>query len=67
MGGLVIDVDTAVYGPDENSIQDLYAAGEVVGDVQGSNCLSGNSSMDCLVVGRVVAKAACKWMPYSGR
>merc|ERR1712110_893047 len=62
MGGLEIDCDSAVYGPNENVIPGLYAAGEVAGGVHGNNRLGGNSLLDCVVFGRVAAKAACKWM-----
>merc|ERR1712151_473796 len=62
MGGLEIDCDSAVYGPNESVIPGLYAAGEVAGGVHGNNRLGGNSLLDCVVFGRVAAKAACKWM-----
>merc|ERR1712113_332346 len=61
MGGLEIDCDSAVYGPD-GIIPGLYAAGEVAGGVHGNNRLGGNSLLDCVVFGRVAAQAACKWM-----
>merc|ERR1711870_188552 len=62
MGGLEIDCDSAVYGPNDQVIPGLYAAGEVAGGVHGNNRLGGNSLLDCVVFGRVAAKAACKWM-----
>eukprot|EP00418_Pyrodinium_bahamense_P060623 CAMPEP_0179164278 /NCGR_PEP_ID=MMETSP0796-20121207/80607_1 /TAXON_ID=73915 /ORGANISM="Pyrodinium bahamense, Strain pbaha01" /LENGTH=163 /DNA_ID=CAMNT_0020866703 /DNA_START=1 /DNA_END=492 /DNA_ORIENTATION=- len=62
MGGLEIDVDSAVLGPDGKAIPGLYAAGEVAGGVHGNNRLGGNSLLDCVVFGRVAAKAACKYM-----
>jgi len=62
MGGLEIDCDSAVYGENGNIIPGLYAAGEVAGGVHGNNRLGGNSLLDCVVFGRVAAKAACKWM-----
>merc|ERR1712226_941252 len=62
MGGLEIDVDSAVYDTNEKVIPGLYAAGEVAGGVHGNNRLGGNSLLDCVVFGRVAAKAACKWM-----
>ena len=42
-------------------IPGLYSAGEVAGGVHGNNRLGGNSWLDCVVFGRVAAKAACKW------
>merc|ERR1712013_283875 len=62
MGGLEIDTDSAVLGPHGKAIPGLYAAGEVAGGVHGNNRLGGNSLLDCVVFGRVAAKAACKWM-----
>merc|ERR1712045_547157 len=62
MGGLEIDCDSACFGQDGNIIPGLYAAGEVAGGVHGNNRLGGNSLLDCVVFGRVAAKAACKWM-----
>merc|ERR1719322_1715458 len=62
MGGLEIDVDSAVLGPDGTAIPGLYAAGEVAGGVHGNNRLGGNSLLDCVVFGRVAAKAACKYI-----
>merc|ERR1712127_758595 len=62
MGGLEIDVNSAVYGQDGNIIQGLYAAGEVAGGVHGNNRLGGNSLLDCVVFGRVSGKHACKWI-----
>merc|ERR1719389_586608 len=62
MGGLEIDCDSAVLGPSGKAIPGLYAAGEVAGGVHGNNRLGGNSLLDCVVFGRVAAKAACTWM-----
>merc|ERR1711953_1609608 len=62
MGGLEIDTDSAVLNQKGKVIPGLYAAGEVAGGVHGNNRLGGNSLLDCVVFGRVAAKAACKWM-----
>merc|ERR1719190_97466 len=62
MGGLEIDVESAVIGTGGKAIPGLYAAGEVAGGVHGNNRLGGNSLLDCVVFGRVAGKAACKWM-----
>merc|ERR1711874_508665 len=62
MGGLEIDCDSAVLDQDGKAIPGLYAAGEIAGGVHGNNRLGGNSLLDCVVFGRVAAKAACKWM-----
>jgi len=62
MGGLEIDVDSAVVGSDGQAIPGLYAAGEVAGGVHGNNRLGGNSLLDCVVFGRVAGKACAKYM-----
>jgi len=62
MGGLEIDCDSAVLNEKGQAIPGLYAAGEIAGGVHGNNRLGGNSLLDCVVFGRVAAKAACKWM-----
>jgi len=62
MGGLEVDVDSAVLDAKTGkAIPGLYAAGEVAGGIHGNNRLGGNSLLDCVVFGRVAAKAACKY------
>merc|ERR1712223_191285 len=58
MGGLEIDVDSAVVDGKGKAIPGLYAAGEVAGGVHGNNRLGGNSLLDCVVFGRVAGKHA---------
>merc|ERR1712061_806237 len=65
MGGLEIDCDSAVYGPD-GIIPGLYAAGEVAGGVHGNNRLGGNSLLDWVVFGRVTAQHAAQYMLGDG-
>merc|ERR1719356_1468735 len=67
MGGLEIDVDSAVVDKKTGkAIQGLYAAGEVAGGVHGNNRLGGNSLLDCVVFGRVTAREAAKFMLGDG-
>merc|ERR1711937_799400 len=61
MGGLEVDVDSAVLGPN-GAIPGLYAAGEVAGGVHGNNRLGGNSLLDCVVFGRLSGTNAAKYM-----
>jgi len=61
MGGLEIDCDSAVLREGGEVIGGLYAAGELAGGVHGNNRLGGNSLLDCVVFGRVAAKAACRY------
>merc|ERR1712232_1483542 len=60
MGGLEITADGEVCGA-KGKIPGLYAAGEIAGGVHGNNRLGGNSLLDCVVFGRVCAKAAVKY------
>merc|ERR1719203_1954316 len=62
MGGLEIDVNSAVVGSDGKAITGLYAAGEVAGGVHGNNRLGGNSLLDCVVFGRVAGEHCAKYM-----
>jgi len=61
MGGLEITVDAEVLGA-KGKIPGLYAAGEIAGGVHGNNRLGGSSLLDCVVFGRVAAKAAIKYI-----
>lgn len=40
----------------------LYAAGEVLGGVHGSNRLGGSSLLDCVVYGRIAGRSASKYL-----
>jgi succinate dehydrogenase / fumarate reductase flavoprotein subunit len=51
-GGLDIDADCMT------KVENLYAAGEVVGGIHGRNRLMGNSLLDIIVFGRDAGKAA---------
>merc|ERR1719436_1501109 len=62
MGGLEIDVDSAVVSSNGMPIPGLYCAGEVMGGVHGNNRLGGNSLLDCVVYGRVAGKACAEYM-----
>merc|ERR1712072_638433 len=61
MGGLEVTADAEVVSA-KGVIGGLYAAGEIAGGVHGNNRLGGNSLLDCVVFGRVVGKAACKYI-----
>ena len=60
MGGLKIDTDARVCRAGGESIEGLYAAGEVAGGVHGRNRLGGNSLLDCVVFGRVAGATATR-------
>merc|ERR1711979_161127 len=62
MGGLECTVDAECIDTKGKVIRGLYVAGEAAGGIHGNNRLGGNSLLDCVVFGRVAAKAACKYM-----
>merc|ERR1711985_48193 len=61
MGGLQTTVDgECIKGG--KALPGLYVAGEAAGGVHGNNRLGGNALLDCVVFGRVVGRAASKYM-----
>merc|ERR1740120_356308 len=66
MGGLEIDVNSAVVTNNGKAIPGLYAAGEVAGGVHGNNRLGGNSLLDCVVFGRVAGAHCARYMLGAG-
>jgi len=65
MGGLRMTPDAEIQTTDGSIIPGLYAAGEAMGGVHGSNRLGGNSLLDCVVFGRVSGRAAAKHLTSS--
>jgi fumarate reductase flavoprotein subunit len=59
MGGLVINDALEVQSADGASIAGLYAAGEVVGGVMGSNSPSGANNAWAITSGKLAAESAC--------
>lgn len=57
MGGLKINVNAQVLNTQDQVIAGLYAAGEVVGGIHGSNRLGGNATSDVLTFGRIAGEA----------
>lgn len=62
MGGLVINTNTEVQNEDGESIEGLFAAGEVTGGVHGANRLGGNAVADFVVFGRIAGQAAVDYV-----
>merc|ERR1711924_187713 len=60
MGGLKMNPDSEILKADDTVINGLYAAGEAMGGVPGSNRLGGNSLLDCVVFGRVSGRSAAR-------
>jgi flavocytochrome c len=62
MGGLKMNPDSEILRTDDSIIGGLYAAGEAMGGVHGSNRLGGNSLLDCVVFGRVSGRSAARYL-----
>lgn len=60
MGGIVINEKAQVINKDGKVIKNLYAAGEVVGGIHGTNRLGGNAITDIIVFGRIAGKEITK-------
>ena len=58
MGGVQINVDAQVIDTEGNIIPGLYAAGEVTGDIHGTNRIGGNALTDLVVFGKVAGRNA---------
>lgn len=53
MGGLTINTKAQLLDGDKNPIPNVYAAGEVTGDVHGTNRLGSDAIADIIVFGRI--------------
>lgn len=60
MGGININTNAEVINKDGKVIENLYAAGEVVGDIHGTNRLGGNAITDIVVFGRIAGQNVVK-------
>ena len=60
MGGVRINVNAEVIDTDGNVIPGLYAAGEVTGDIHGTNRVGANALTDIIVFGRIAGTNAAK-------
>lgn len=60
MGGVKINTDAQVIDTEGNVIKGLYAAGEVTGDIHGTNRLGSDAIADITVFGRIAGENAAK-------
>jgi len=68
MGGLAINSRAEVLKRESNeSIPNLFGAGEVTGGVHGNNRLGGNSLLECAVFGRLAGAGAAERALKDGR
>ena len=65
MGGIRTDEDCRVLGNDSEPIAGLFAAGEATGGVHGACRLGCNSTLDCLVNGRIAGKQSALTDPVA--
>ena len=56
MGGIKIDEKARVIDKNGNVIKGLYGAGEVTGDIHGTNRLGSDAIADITVFGRIAGK-----------
>ena len=63
MGGIKINTNAQVTDADGKIIDGLYAAGEVTGDIHGTNRLGSNAITDIIVFGRIAGEQAAKETP----
>lgn len=60
MGGVAIDNNARVLNSQDQPIPGLFAAGEVVGGIHGTNRLGGNAITDIIVFGRIAGEQVLK-------
>lgn len=60
MGGIKINTESRVLDENGEVIPGLFAAGEVTGDIHGTNRLGGNAITDCVVFGRIAGQNVVK-------
>lgn len=60
MGGIKINTNAEVLDVDGQVIQGLFAAGEVTGDIHGTNRLGSDAIADIVVFGRIAGKNAAE-------
>lgn len=60
MGGVKINTSAQVVSEDGSVIEGLFAAGEVVGDIHGTNRLGSDAIADITVFGRIAGESASK-------
>lgn len=60
MGGLKINTDAQVLNTENQVIEGLYAAGEVTGDIHGTNRLGSDAIADIVVFGRIAGQNAAE-------
>ncbi|MBQ1492726.1 MAG: FAD-binding protein, partial [Blautia sp.] len=60
MGGVCIDEEARVLGPDGEAFLGLFAAGEVCGGIHGKQIFEGNPLLDAVTFGRTAGRSAAR-------
>ncbi len=60
MGGVKINTNAQVIGTNNEIIKGLFAAGEITGDIHGTNRLGSDAIADITVFGRIAGQSASK-------
>ncbi|RWR03608.1 NADH:flavin oxidoreductase [[Pantoea] beijingensis] len=61
MGGVTINIDTAVLDSQKQPIRGAWAAGEVVGGIHGANRIGGNAVADIIIFGILAGRNAAEY------
>lgn len=62
MGGVAGSDRAEIIRTDGTPIPGLFAAGEVLGGIHGTNRLGGSSLLDCVVFGRIAGESSSKYL-----
>lgn len=62
MGGISINKKGELIKNEGKILEGLYGVGEVTGGVHGGNRLGGNSLIECVIFGRIVAKSITQYI-----
>mmetsp|Transcript_14767 Transcript_14767/g.28588 ORF Transcript_14767/g.28588 Transcript_14767/m.28588 type:complete len:646 (+) Transcript_14767:88-2025(+) len=62
MGGVATSAEAEVITADEKPIPGLFAGGEIIGGIHGTNRLGGSSLLDCVVYGRKAGQTASRFL-----
>lgn len=66
MGGVMINEKSEVLQENGESLQGLWAAGEITGGVHGGNRLGGSSLLECVVFGRIAGDQCASYVKNAG-
>lgn len=62
MGGVRVSANSEVLDAEGESVEGVWAAGEVVGGLHGGNRLGGSSLLECVVFGRIAGDACAAFL-----